>query len=59
MTHKLVVDKPTQKILYRSVVDQSPQPMPELDPDEFIGRTVLHPPQQNGERLRPKLQRKL
>ena len=35
------------------------KPMPEFDPDDLIGITILLPPQENGERLRAKSQRKL
>ena len=31
------------------------KPMPEFDPDDLIGRTILLPPQENGERLRAKV----
>ena len=33
--------------------------MPEFDPDSLIGRTFLLPPQENGERLRAKVTRKV
>ena len=33
--------------------------MPECDPDDSIGRTVLLPPQENGERLRAKVTKKV
>ena len=33
--------------------------MPEFDPDDLIGRTVLLPPQQKGERLRVKVSKKV
>ena len=100
MTHK-VLDKITQKIIYRSAVrpltksnpnhrltehggeastskqpsskiptvfirsrqdDADPshiKPMPEFDPDDLIGRTFLLPPQENGERLRAKVTKKV
>ena len=100
MTHKLL-DKITQKIIYRSVVrpitksnpnhrltedegeaSKSKQlsskvptvcirsrqddadsshikAMPEFDPDDLIGRTLLLPPQENGERLRAKVTNKV
>ena len=35
------------------------KPMPEFDPDDLIGRTVLLPPQENGERLRAKVTKKV
>ena len=35
------------------------KPMPEFDPDSLIGRTFLLPPQQNGERLRAKVTKKV
>ena len=35
------------------------KPMPEFDPDNIIGRTVLLPPQKNGERLRAKVTKKV
>ena len=35
------------------------KPMPELDPDSLIGRTFLLPPQENGERLRAKVTKKV
>ena len=34
-------------------------PMPEFDPDNLIGRTFLLPPQENGERLRAKVTKKV
>ena len=108
MTHELL-DKITQKIIYRSVVrpitksnpnhrldidggesgasmgasegskptktpkvptvfirsrqdDAGPsiiKPMPEFDPDSLIGRAFLLPPQENGERLRAKVTKKV
>ena len=33
--------------------------MPVFDPDDLIGRTFLLPPQENGERLRAKVPRKV
>ena len=33
--------------------------MPEFDPDNLIGRTFLLPPQENGERLRAKVTKKV
>ena len=33
--------------------------MPEFDPDNLIGRTFLPPPQENGERLRSKVTKKV
>ena len=33
--------------------------MPECDPDDSIGRTFLLPPQENGERLRAKVTKKV
>ena len=33
--------------------------MPEFDPDSLIGRTFLLPPQENGERLRAKVTKKV
>ena len=33
--------------------------MPELHPDDLIGRTFLLPPQENGERLRAKVPKKV
>ena len=33
--------------------------MPEFDPDDLIGRTFLLPPQENGERLRAKVTKKV
>ena len=35
------------------------KPMPELNPDDLIGRTFLLPPQENGERLRAKVTKKV
>ena len=35
------------------------KPMPEFDPDDLIGRTFLLPPQENGERLRAKVTKKV
>ena len=35
------------------------KPMPEFDPDSLIGRTYLLPPQENGERLRTKVTKKV
>ena len=35
------------------------KPMPEFDPDSLIGRTFLLPPQDNGERLRVKVPKKV
>ena len=35
------------------------KPMPEFDPDDLIGRTFLLPPQENGERLRVKVTKKM
>ena len=35
------------------------KPMPESDPDNLIGGTFLLPPQENGERLRPKVTKKV
>ena len=35
------------------------KPMPEFDPDSLIGRTFLLPPQENGERLRAKVTKKV
>ena len=32
---------------------------PEFDPDDLIGRTFLLPPQENGERLRAKVTKKV
>ena len=33
--------------------------MPEFEPDNLICRTFLHPPQENGERLRSKVTKKV
>ena len=33
--------------------------MPEFDPDDLIGRTFLLPPQENGERLRAIVMKKV
>ena len=33
--------------------------MPEFDPDDLMGRTVLLPPQENGERLRAIITKKV
>ena len=33
--------------------------MPEFDPDSLVGRTFLLPPQEIGERLRPKVTKKV
>ena len=33
--------------------------MPEFDPDDLIGRMFLLPPQENGERLRAKVTKKV
>ena len=33
--------------------------MPELNPDDIVGRTFLLPPAENGERLRAKVMRKV
>ena len=35
------------------------KPMPEFDPDNLIGRTFLLPPQENGERLRAKVTKRV
>ena len=35
------------------------KPIPEFDPDNLIGRTFLLPPQENGERLRAKVTKKV
>ena len=35
------------------------KPMPEFDPDDLIGRTFLLPPQENVERLRAKVTKKI
>ena len=35
------------------------KPMPEFDPSDLIGRTFLLPPQENGERLRAKVTKKV
>ena len=35
------------------------KPMPESDPDDLIGRTFLLPPQENGERLRAEVTKKV
>ena len=35
------------------------KPMPEFDPDSLIGRTFLLPPQENGERLRVNVKKKV
>ena len=35
------------------------KPMSELDPDDLIGRTFVLPPQENGERLRAKVTKKV
>ena len=35
------------------------KPMPEFDPDDLIGRTFHLPPQENGERLRAKVTKKV
>ena len=35
------------------------KPMPEFDPDHLIGKTFLLPPQENGERLRAKVTKKV
>ena len=35
------------------------KPMPTLDPEDFIGRTFLLPPEENGERHRAKVTRKV
>ena len=35
------------------------KPIPEFDPDSLIGRTFLLPPQENGERLRAKVTKKV
>ena len=35
------------------------KPMPEFDPDDLIGRTFFLPPQENGERLRAKVTKKV
>ena len=35
------------------------KPMPEFDPDSLIGRTFLLPPQENVERLRAKVTKKV
>ena len=50
-------------IFIRSQQDDADQshikPMPEFDPDDLIGRTFLLPPQENGERLRAKVTKKV
>ena len=46
----------------RSRQDEDPsvvKPMPEFDPDSLIGRTFLLPPEENGERLRAKVAKKV
>ena len=35
------------------------KPMPEFDPDDLIGRTFRLPPQENGERIRAKVTKKV
>ena len=35
------------------------KPMPEFNPDDLIGRTFLLPPEENGERLRAKVTKKV
>ena len=35
------------------------KPMPEFDLDDLVGRTFLLPPQENGERLRAKVTKKV
>ena len=35
------------------------KPMPEFDPGDLIGRTFILPPQENGERLRAKVTKKV
>ena len=62
------VSKPTKTpkvptVLIRSRQDDAGpsiiKPMPEFDPDNLIGRTFLLPPQENGERLRAKVTKKV
>ena len=37
----------------------SSKPLPEFNPDDLVGRTILLPPEDNGERLRAKVTRKV
>ena len=60
------VDKSTQPdiptVLIKSRHDDGPtsrKPLPELNPDDLVGRTFLLPPGDNGERLRAKVTRKV
>ena len=49
-------------VFIRSRQDEDPsvvKPIPEFDPDSLIGRTFLLPPEENGERLRVKLTKKV
>ena len=74
LTHKLL-DDDTKKILYRSAVRPSDsahpytrlvsdsqsatKPMAEYNPDDLIGRTFLLPKNEQGERLRATIKRKV
>ena len=58
--------KPTQPevptVFIKSMHDDGPtssKPLPEFNPDDLVGRTFLLPPGDNGERLRPKVTRKV
>ena len=60
-TPKVPTGLPT--VFFRSRQDDAGQsiikPMPECDPDNLIRRNLLLPPQENGERLRAKVTKKL
>ena len=57
--------QPSSKVptVFRSRQDDADpshiKPMPEFDPDDLIVRTLLLPPQENGERLRAKVTKKV
>ena len=58
---KLSSEVPTVSIRSRQD-DADPsiiKPMPEFDPDDLIGRTFLLSPEENGERLRAKVTKKV
>ena len=53
-------DTPT--VYIKSIHDDGPtssKPLPEFIPDDLVGRTVLLPPGDNGERLRENVTRKV
>ena len=61
-TSKKPISKVTAVFIRSRQDDAHPsiiKPMPESDPDDLIGRTFLLPPQENGERLRAKVTKKV